>query len=179
MRIGIDLDSVLNDLEDGWSRWIMEHHDPLMHWSNWNQWEISELTPAGEAVYEFLKIPGAFQECLPRGHAVEVVKRLILQGHELFVVSSCTDTAREWPEKVAWLRKYFPEIPASNYIACSRKGLLRLDILVDDGLHNFEGFEGKGIVFDQPWNQQDVVLHRAYNWPQIERFVEIIGGGNG
>lgn len=172
MKIGIDIDSTLNTLEQSWSSWIVRNLDPAFTLDKWLDWNINKLTPAGEKVYEFLSIPGMFRGLGVREGAIAVSRQLDREGHELFVVSSC-DPASSWADKFDWVEEHFPFIKKKNRIASSRKGLLKLDMLVDDGPHNFEDFTGAAVVFDQPWNRQ-YGGHRAYNWIDVYNLVKAL-----
>lgn len=165
MRIGIDIDSTLNTLDEAWCEWIIKTHDPSFSLSKWTEWSVNKLTTAGTKAFDFLSIPGSFRYLGVRDGAKEAVKRLEDSGHELFVVSSC-DPARSWGEKHDWVREHFNSIPKHNLIACSRKGLLKLDVLIDDGPHNFKDFDGRGIIFDQPWNRH-YAGERILGWGDI------------
>ena len=70
-----------------------------------------------------------------------------------------------------------------NLIAVSRKGMLRGDILIDDGEHNIKDWTEEGpvngaILFDAPWNRDvpSVVnrkyVRRAHGWDEIPKIVE-------
>lgn len=170
MKIGFDIDSTLNTLDEAWCAWIMANHDPDFTLDRWLSWDIHKLTPAGPKVFDFLKIPGVFRHCGVRNGARELLARLARDDHELFAVSSC-DPVATWPEKYEWLEEHFPMIPKQNRIACSRKGLLKLDILVDDGPHNFAGFDGLPIIFDQPWNRQYAGA-RAHSFDGVRQHID-------
>jgi 5'(3')-deoxyribonucleotidase len=167
VKIGFDLDNVLNCLEQPWADWIVANHDPNMTVDNWSQWHLHEISPAGKAVYDFLKLPGVFRELPVRPDAVEVTKRLQGRGHELFVISACGINPEVWPDKIAWLQQHFPHIALKNLIACERKGMIGVDCLVDDGPHNLADFPGTKIVFDHPWNRDVKVL-------RVKRFADFL-----
>jgi len=88
---------------------------------------VGSLTPAGNKVYEFLHIPGAF-------------RRLRVAAEHAPVVTKA---------------------------------------LVDDGAHNFCGFGGYGIVFDEPWNQHFhglpnlTMIRRAKGWLDVARVLKV------
>ena len=171
MKIGIDMDSVLNDLDEHWAAWIRANGDPDFAVSKWTTWDVHDHTTIGKKAYDYLMLPGTFRGLRVRTHAQRVVHDLVRQGHDVLVVTSTIPES--WVDKTTWLREHFPFIPKDNLIACSRKGLLNLDILLDDGLHNFKDFGGQGVVFDRPWNRNPSghVLYRAYDWLHFQELM--------
>ena len=152
MLIGIDLDSTLNTLGTAWAKWIAAVTGKPFTTANMTQWDIKKVSGLGNRVYDFFHIEEMFEklECQPWS---QPVTEKLSEGHkhELFVVSSCL--GGDYVQKQKWLARHFPWIKKRNFIACSHKGLLNLDVLIDDGEHNFKGFKGKRLLFDQPWNQ--------------------------
>lgn len=176
LRIAFDLDSVLNRLDDVWAEWVRDTFDPEFEVAKWTQWDLHKCVPrAGTRVYEFLHHEGVFRNLPVTPGAVECLKKLHDEGHELFIVTSTIPST--WEDKVEWLRTYFPFIPKENMIASSRKGLMRVDVLVDDGLHNFEEFQGVPIVFDRPWNREGLRRldgYRCYDLVDLPRLIKEI-----
>jgi 5'(3')-deoxyribonucleotidase len=152
MKIAFDLDSVLNVFHIPWGEWI-RRHDPDFSMENVVSWDTSEYTTMGKKVFDYLLIPGVFYSVAPAPGHRTVTNSLAAMGHELFVVSSAL--AVTWPDKVRWIQRYVPAVPERNLMSCSRKGLLDVDMLVDDGLHNFIGFEGHAVIMDHPWNRNE------------------------
>ena len=165
MKIGIDLDMTLNNLEVLWEGWI-RLYDQDFKMANVKSWGMEEYSSIGKKVYDFLKIPGIFDIPEPRHDAERVVADLA-EKHTLYVVtaylpSTCVD-------KVTWLGRFFPMVPTANIVFCNDKSILDLDVLIDDGMHNLVNFKGRKILFDAPWNQScDFGVERVYDWQDIE-----------
>ena len=52
------------------------------------------------------------------------------------------------------LIKDFPEIPAENIIMGTRKDVISLDIMLDDGAHNILNSRAAyPVLFRKPWNE--------------------------
>ena len=154
LRIGLDVDCVLNNLHEEWIQWIWDKFQVDFPIAKWTSWDLLETIPPeiGTKVYDFLDEVGAFYRTEPLPGSVEVTREWVEQGHDLIVAT--TTHPRMWDEKSQWLAKFFPHIDRHNQIAIARKGLLNLDVLIDDGIHNFKEFAGKPIVFNRPWNQE-------------------------
>lgn len=87
--------------------------------------------------------PGFFSslELLPG--AAEGLESLLSEGHEVFIVSAGNGLALG--EKSAWLRKHLPFMKGRAYFTDGKtpKGLLRGDVLIDDGPHNLIDFKAR------------------------------------
>ena len=126
MRIFIDMDGVLVDFD----RYMREH----------------SLTAD-----EVKAKPGAYAEMQPMPDAIESVRTLIAQGHDVWIASKPpTAQPHAYADKVRWILTWLPEL-SRKIILTHDKGLLggEADILIDDRPHkaNCEAFKGYLIVF--------------------------------
>ena len=110
---------------------------------------------------------GSFGSLSINGNAQEVTKRLA-EKHELYVISAFGSVHHGLVEKGEWLAKHFPHIPVKNYMFCNTKGLVGVDVLIDDGPHNFNGFKGTSVLMDKPWNAKAQVDYRVKDWSEVE-----------
>ena len=71
--------------------------------------------------------------------------------------------------------KYINE---SNVVICYDKSLIKGDIRIDDGIHNFCD-DSLNILLTQPWNQSydekksDILIVRKNNWQEISKLFDI------
>lgn len=183
MKIGIDCDSVLNDLDVAWAKWIGEVRGSPFTVADMTHWNVHETSGLGLRVYDFLKIAGMFENLNPRDGAVAGVTRLWEAGHSLYVVTNVI--GHDYVEKQRFLRRHFPMLSEKNIVATTHKHLLKLDALIDDGIHNHEGFEGLRVLFDRPWNRETpqnapalgriLPYERADGWGDVVTTVERFG----
>lgn len=171
MKIGIDLDSTLNDLDTEWAQWITKTLDPSFRLEHWTDWDFYNFTPAGEKVFEYLDLPGTFRGLPTKEGAIEAVTELAAQGHELFVITACfpsPQTGNIISDKLDWLQEHFPMIDKKHIFFTNRKDLVDVDVLIDDAPHNIRDFPRIGIVFDAPWNQhlEDEYI-RVKAWDEV------------
>jgi 5'(3')-deoxyribonucleotidase len=114
VKIGFDLDNVLNCLEQPWADWIVANHDPNMTVDNWSQWHLHEISPGRQGGLRLpeaaRRLPGAAGPA-GRGGSDQAVQG---RGHELFVISACGINPEVWPDKLAWLQQHFPHIRAEE-----------------------------------------------------------------
>ena len=166
MRIAIDLDVTLNNLEDAWEKWIQKF-EPTFSKARQVTWPIHEHTSIGMAAYDFLHINGVFRDLKLKMWSQSVVEQLH-RKHEVYIVTAylpntCVD-------KADWLKGHFPFIPTNHIIFCNDKKMIAADVMIDDGEHNLQHFNGRRILFDAPWNQNAVAFDdRVYNWRDIEK----------
>ncbi len=130
---------------------------------------------------EWMNEPGFFADLKPMPGAIEGFNALRAQGHDVVVATSIPGAATHaFDGKRAWMGRWFPDWSMKNFIACSRKGLLDGDFLVDDGEHNIrDWYEAKrrgGIVFDAPWNRNQNFprgTRRARDWEEVVQIVSL------
>jgi len=161
MRIGIDLDDVINNLVSIWlSRYNLDYNDNVKI-EDIKSWDIGDYTKAGKDFYKYLGDGETFKNLSIKDGAANVIEKLC-QEHEVYIVTAnASYNTGVCDDKVNFIKKFMPFFPIKNIIFINNKSLLDLDVLIDDGLHNFVGFKGKKIVFDRPWNQD---YRNKYDW---------------
>lgn len=141
---------------------------------NWHYWVKPEC---GKRIYEYLNMPGFFVDIEPMPYALEVMHELCEMGHDL-VVATATPKISDiaYTEKRRWFRNNLPFLPEENFISIHRKGLLRGDVLFDDGAHNTTSWPGVSVIMDRPWNRGESCAHyRVFDWPQFFDLILKIG----
>jgi 5'-nucleotidase len=173
LKIGIDLDDVLNCLVDKWiSDYNITYNDNLEK-ENIKSWDINKYVKpeCGDNIYKLLNRPNFFLNLDVKLYAQEVTKWLS-EHYDLFIVTAYD--YRSCKDKAQWLEKYFPHVPIKNLIFCNHKGLLKLDYIIDDGVHNILDFSKtnsykRAIIFDAPWNRYlGKKYRRAKDWLDVK-----------
>jgi 5'(3')-deoxyribonucleotidase len=174
ISIGIDMDSTLNNLNEAWIECYNKEYGDILTVKDVKEWEIHKfLKPeCGKRIYEYLYSKDFFYNLDIQPHAKEVTEWLS-QYADLYIPTAysyqtCLDKGR-------WQLKHLPHIPIENLIFINNKSLLRLDYLLDDGLHNANGFNGKFVVFDNgyPYNQDaEDKFDRVYDWLDAQQYFE-------
>ena len=77
------------------------------------------------------------------------------------------------------MKWYFSFIPVSNIIRINNKGLLNVDILIDDCVEQLiSNIRCHRVCIDKPWNQsvwdEAYGIHRCSNWNEIFEVVNKI-----
>lgn len=169
-RIAVDMDQVLVDLITPWlDRYNNDYNDTLEP-SDVTSWNFCHIVKpeCGKKIYEYLDDQELFRTLPLMEDSQEVLLELSKQ-YELFVV-----TAPWNPDNMAtkfrYLQKYFSFIPESNYVFTRNKSIVNADWLIDDKPDNLLGFQGVGILFDAPHNQNETRYHRVKNWLEIKEY---------
>lgn len=171
LRIGVDVDDVL---------YACNQHaiDLLAIETGLDPFNIHDVNAWGEVggiLDERLKYfsRADFVESQPiLPGAQEFIKKLSTRG-EVFIAtavgSSCMTARAER------LIRDFPEIPERNIIIASRKDMLSLDILLDDGAHNILGTSASyPVLFRRPWNHHLMGLLAVNHYDDFLRLVDQI-----
>ena len=104
--------------------------------------------------------------------AQEFVKKLSEIADVFFVtaVPACCMSAR-----AERLIKDFPEIPANNIILGTRKDIISLDIMLDDGAHNISSSRAAyPVLFRKPWNTGLSGLLSVNSYDDFLHFCEMV-----
>lgn len=192
MRIGIDIDGVLTDIEqwqlDYGGKFFSKFNKSVV---NKDEYEISEIFGVdddldskfwNEYLYEYVtKEPS-------RKYASEVIKKLKEDGNEIYIVTARYLTDRNTKEGqqmreivVEWLDEqeiYYDKIvfsPEDKLEDCKKNNI---DIMIEDKVENINSLSTviPVICFHAGYNKECIGknIYRAYNWYDI---YNLINGG--
>jgi 5'(3')-deoxyribonucleotidase len=121
--------------------------------------------------------PGFFYNLSPSEGAVEAIKAAEETGHVMHVFLSICTTPTGAYEKIEAIKRDFPFIdPRHVLISAGIKGVVKGDLLVDDGPHNHAEFQrmsaGLTCVMDMPYNRDVKANFRMRNW--AEHYPQVI-----
>ena len=174
MRLLIDMDGVCADLVSHWVTLLNRYHGETLQKEDVTDWHIHKITEqtTRKEVEAFLADPGFFLHLEPIPGAIETLRRLIRDGHDLVFVTHCKEGHGD---KRKWLERHLPGFPMRSVIFAERKELVSGDVLLDDGVHNLRDWQkhnpsGIAVCFDAPYNQH-WQGERVTNW---EAFYELI-----
>lgn len=186
-RIGVDADGTAYNLIEPWlGLWEMEsgrRHSPedVVHY---NPHRIlgadgGEMTPEEtERFYGLLESEGLFLNLRPFDGALEGIKELHDDGHEVHIVSAPAGPVSAY-EKLRAFKRDFPWMNRKHVNLVHRKHLLDLDILIDDAPENAEAMRRARpstlvVGLEMPWNRAHRELWHllAKDWRQILDFIK-------
>ena len=179
MRILLDMDDVLEELLPAWCDVLNSRYGTSVNPDSITKWDMTENFPSLSAkeIYNPLLEPD-FWDCVkPAPGAVDSVKKLQEQGHDVYVVTaSHLRTIAPKMERV--LFRHFPTLTWDHVVVTQNKQLLHGDILVDDAPHNLVGGMYMGFLYSRPHNRlYDAPangLYRVESWDDIMCAVEYI-----
>lgn len=124
---------------------------------------------------EFKTRQGAYLSLEPMPNALESLRELILEGHEVWLATKPpTGIPHAYSDKAAWVFKYIPEL-SRRLIITPDKGLLgdENDILIDDnpGKANCMKFKGTFMAFINgiTWHEVMDQIHDIVNLSDLRR----------
>lgn len=171
LTILFDADDTVEDLLSPWLEVLNSTYGTAVMPQDVTNWNVASFFPSltKEQVFAPLYDGGFWSLINPIENSVPVFKRLIEDGHDLYVVTA--SNYQTCAAKVEMLLEMFPLLDWNHIILTSNKQLIRGDILVDDGPHNLIGGEYTKFLFDRPHNRSfDEKTHgmrRVYTWNEI------------
>ena len=172
----IDLDDTLTNFVPAWCNELNKKHNTNVTENDVTDWEIAKFFPnlTKEQVFEPINCTEFWDKVEPKQGAVEYVKRLFDDGHEIYVC-----TATYYPNVATKyeliIKRYFPFIDWNHMIIARNKQMIMADYLIDDGIHNLIGGKYRGILFDSPHNRGriagEIGLIRAMNWAEVYEII--------
>jgi len=183
MVLGFDLDGVVVDSPQQVVNYVNERLGLNLCMNDFKTYSMEDALPDQ---YRWI-ISAAFKDCemwrkvkLIDG-AYKTIKKLYEEGHEIwFVTSSLPSNLRK---KINHLARNLDFLPKDyvwlHTINTQNKQIIKVDILVDDGLFNLTGNRDYfSICFDMPYNQANDSeidnFYRAHNWDEVYSFIKLI-----
>ena len=172
IKVGLDVDDTLYECNSYAVEIINRRHpdEEPMKIEEINSWGKSGRHPEERiALYsdpEFVRTQPVTEG------AREFVKKLSEIADVFFVtaVPACCMSAR-----AERLVKDFPEIPPRNIIMGTRKDIISLDIMLDDGAHNISGSRAAyPVLFRKPWNTELSGLLSVNSYDDFLHFCEMV-----
>ena len=168
----IDQDDVLAEYIQEVTRVYNEKYGTNITADMCNNWNLHQVF--GQNIETVMHDPEIFRNLKPTKDAVEVFSRLYFSGlFEIYIVTAAQAGSVE--AKHEWINNYFPFFPEEHIIICRKKFMVRGDFLLDDGMHNIDGFAKKGgtpVIFNRAHNLNcESNYKRVSGWKEFEKFI--------
>ena len=167
--IAIDMDDTIADLLFDWVGIVNKEENEQVLLSDIKCWNIDKYFKCNKKVFSYLKYD-LFRNLSVIKGSQDVIKKLV-DRYEVYIVTTATSHTHSLSAKVEWLKEHFDFIPTSNIVLCGNKSIIKADIMVDDGIHNLEVFEGRKLLFDAPHNRTCKKFERVVSWKEIEQLL--------
>jgi 5'(3')-deoxyribonucleotidase len=174
LKIGIDLDDTINSLVSTWLEKYNKDYNDDVKIEDLKTWDIGDYTKAGKDFYKYLGDGETFKNLSIKDGAANIIEKLCENNEVYIVTANDSYNTGVCDDKVNFINKFMPFFPIKNIIFINNKSLLDLDVLIDDGLHNFMGFKGTKIVFDRPWNRD----YKEHHWRMTEWSEKVLNAIN-
>ena len=167
MRIAIDMDEVLADPIHKFIQLYNRDHQVPLDLVIQPGTEIFQNVPeeVNDKWFDYINGKGFFRDLPVIDGAVEAVKKL-QEKHDVYIVSAAMEFRNSLEDKFDWLIEHFPFVSWKNVVFCGEK-IVNVDIMIDDRIKNFVGFEGRPLLFTSPHNLLITEYERVDNWQQV------------
>jgi len=120
-----------------------------------DMYDMTKVVPLSvESVLEPFHRPRFWENLPPLPGAVEIVRELHDQGHNIYIATKPFRSDNCAWEKRLWVEDNLPFLdPEHNLIMLRHKHLLQGHVMVDDYPPNISRFNGMRVLIDRPWNR--------------------------
>lgn len=177
MRLLFDLDGVLADFN---GRAIEQYNHmtnegiKLAHIKSNNtaKWVGDPFT-----MRKIIEAAGFMRSLDPLPGAIEGIKRLVKEGHDVAFVSNGTNCVSSGHEKREWLKYHFGKLwKYPPLVLTYHKYLVRGDVIIDDLPRNLENLhpDTKGLLWHTTYNIDPAndKYTRIYSWDHLFQWIE-------
>ncbi|HVW14399.1 MAG TPA: hypothetical protein VHB54_11265 [Mucilaginibacter sp.] len=167
IRVAIDMDEVLADTIDKFIEVYRRDHNTEILLEEMKGKEFHELLPdtLSHSWRDYVNAPGFFRDLKVMPGAQQVVAEL-QKKYDVYIVSAAMEFRNSLIDKLDWMNEHFPNISWKNIVFCGNK-IVDVQIMIDDRIRNFVGFQGRKIVFSSPHNHYVTEYERADNWQEV------------
>ena len=170
-RICVDMDEVMADTLAEHLRRYNQAFDEEVTLDELSGKGIWEFTPQDrrQELRAFLDAEDFFED-LPLIPGAQEVLQQLSSRFEIFIATQAMAVPNSLGPKYRWLQRHFPFIPATHYVFCGDKRILRADYLIDDLPKNLLRFEGQGLLYTAPHNHGETGFFRVNNWSEVAEY---------
>jgi 5'(3')-deoxyribonucleotidase len=167
-RLIVDMDDVMADATGQFINYYEKEFGVRIERSVLNNKNEGEGFPDNHSVLrQFPYRVNFFRDMQPNASSQDVMKKLN-KKYEVFIVSAAMEFPQSLPEKLEWLKKYFPFLSWKQFVFCGSKAVVYGDYMIDDLPHNLERFNGEKYIFTAPHNMHLKHFNRFEDWRDIE-----------
>jgi 5'-nucleotidase len=171
-RIIVDMDDVMADTTGQFIAYFEQEFGVRIKREVLHGKEEGEGFPHGHDVLrQFPYQKNFFRTMTPNESCQEIMKRLN-KKYELFIVSAAMEFPQSLPEKLEWLKEFFPFLTWKQIVFCGSKVIVHGDYMIDDLPRNLEKFNGEKFIFTAPHNMHVNSFQRLNSWKEVgEKFL--------
>lgn len=161
------MDEVIADTIDHFAAVYKNKHDFDLRPHLSDGKEIREILPPElvPTLTKYVNERGFFRNIPVIPGSQEVVKEL-MGKYDVYIVSAAMEFKNSLIDKYEWLSDHFPFIPWTHILFCGHK-IVNVDVIIDDRIRNFSGFDGRALLFSSPHNMLVEGYERVNNWTEV------------
>lgn len=178
--IGVDIDDVLWDLVAAWLNRHNEINDDNVVPEDIKSWNIYQyITKGSKDMFFYILEQSDFWETVkPKEGAQHYLKSLVDEGYDIYIITA--SNYKTVHKKIDKFLELFPFIRKDQIIISYKKGLIDVDVMIDDNPANLCDFNDEvyKIIFDAPhnrWcNESGINATRCVNWEEVYSYIKNI-----
>ena len=170
------MDDTIENCTETWVNFVNRRYGTDVDPDSLTEWVVSAAFPTltHEQVYACVIEDEFWQTVRPFEDAVYYLKKLIDDGHKIYIVTAAQyESIKVKMEAV--LFRFFPYLSWNDVIITSKKQMLKADFLIDDGVHNHLGGDYVKLLYTAPHNRaydaEANGMIRVNNWEEIYRII--------
>jgi 5'(3')-deoxyribonucleotidase len=166
-RLAIDMDEVIADTIDKFIEVYRKDHNTEILLEEMSGKEFHEMLPdtLNQSWRTYVNEPGFFRDLKVMPGAQQVVKELC-RKYDVYIVSAAMEFRHSLIDKYDWIEEHFPFIDWKHIVFCGFK-IVDVQIMIDDRIRNFAGFNGRPILFSSPHNHFVTEYERVNTWGEV------------
>lgn len=154
LTVLVDLDDTIEDLLTAWIHALNERFGRDVDPEHVRLWDVLEYYPglSKSDIYSVFDWDNFWSNVKPKPGAVEYMKRLIDDGHKVYIVTATYYLNIQVKMEMV-LFKYFPFLKWDQVIIAQDKAMIDGDVIIDDGIHNHLRKRRLNVLMDAPHNR--------------------------
>lgn len=184
LNILCDMDDIIVSLLDYWlelyNRDYKDNKTKLDIW-DYDLWKCVK-PECGKKIYDYISRKGFFNSLSPLPGAIEALKQIHADGHDITLVSTPSYAASSYSDKILWVKRFLPFLDSRQDVFLgAKKYLLRGDLLIDDSPVNISKYraawpEAKILTIAYPFNEDvgSLTTQRINSCLDTEKAWEVI-----
>lgn len=177
----LDVDGPVADLHPTWLERYNRRWDDNLTVEDLTVWELDRIVKeeCGKRVYDHLHEPDLYDDVAVVDGAAGGIAALRAAGHRVVFLTACSAVMAT--AKMKWLHQHgllgdVPPYVFTDLVIAQDKSLVPGDVLIDDRPKNLEDFQGKGILWDAPYNRGERRWPRVRSWEVVPDVIEMLTG---
>lgn len=166
--VAFDMDDTIADFQDAFLKRLNKLKGTNYTSKDITSWDLESIF--GKGVLNIIQEDEFFLNLQPKLNMINAMRKLIIEGeYEVVILTACEPS--EYLQKIAWVKKYIPELNYKKVIPLTDKYNFNADLLIDDAEHNIIAFPRKKLLVDMNRNKNVKGVNRIYSTDTTDEIV--------